>query len=32
MEMLLFGELISAQEAYQYGIINKVVSEEAFSS
>ena len=26
-EMLLFGESISAQEAYQYGLVNKVVPE-----
>lgn len=26
--MLLYGESISAQEAYQYGLINRVVAEE----
>lgn len=25
--MLLFGQPISAQEAYQYGLVNKVVAE-----
>lgn len=27
-EMLLFGEPISAQEAFQYGLINKVVAND----
>lgn len=26
--MLLFGESISAQEAYQYGLVNKVLKDE----
>ena len=28
VEMLLFGEPISAQEAFQYGLVNKVVHED----
>ena len=26
--MLLFGELITASEAYQYGLVNKVVAKD----